>query len=165
MMFFVYSVLCLIFRLSLSYFVSLVYCSGLASMACGEFMGGCGDGFTFELIGKDWESTCWDCCRGSNSDWKIFKRKMSFRTAVWSWGPVTQLATGRFCCRGHHPWSINAIKRTTGFSYMLACSGFPESMNLYLSLQVSLELIVLLIALIQLSNDGYLDSMEGGRIF
>lgn len=38
-------------------------------------------------------------------------------------------------------------------------------MNLYLSLQVSLELTVLLIALIQLSNDGYLDSVEGGRIF
>lgn len=38
-------------------------------------------------------------------------------------------------------------------------------MNLYLSLKVSLELIVLLIALIQFSNDGYLDSMEGGRIF
>lgn len=40
-----------------------------------------------------------------------------------------------------------------------------QSMNLYLSLQVPLELIVLLIALIQLSNDGYLDSVEGGRIF
>lgn len=38
-------------------------------------------------------------------------------------------------------------------------------MNLHLSLQVSLELIVLLIVLIQLSKDGDLDSMEGGRIF
>ena len=68
---------------------------------------------------RDWESICWDCCRGSNSDWKIFKRKMSFRTAIWSWGPVTQLSTGRFCCcSGHYSWSINAIKRITGCSYM-----------------------------------------------
>lgn len=49
-------VLWFILQIILSYLVSLVYCSSLAH-ACGELMEG-GDGFTSELIGKDWESTC-----------------------------------------------------------------------------------------------------------